>query len=432
MTRSLRLLPALAALTCLVATSAQASPATSDAPAPELFAEFLRTDDLDLAAGAARRLEFDGMEPQVRRMTNGDFAVVAGPKPIADERSETIRLIEDRSPAPIRYAPPAAYGPPVVWRRLAAPLARAEYRRGEKARVAHGGLRVEVVYRKGPGGRPAPVMIGRIGGRVVFSTPPRADAERAPFGMLRLIRLDPAAPRPAAVLTAYTGGLHCCTATTIASLQADGRWRVAQGRLLDGEGYQFEDVDGDGTIELTSLDNSFLYAFTSYAGSFSPPRVSRVVGAELVDVTRLPSSRGFLRQSVQAMAFGRTPEQWRENGFLAGWVAARALLGEGAQAWAAMEPLHEEFSLFTQEICPDGSQDGCADENKRRVPFKEALARHLAENGYDVGAADITPRARPRLPAPPELENCAARAASLAADRAPGVAFAPALFSCAP
>lgn len=388
--RAAALLSALLAAACLAAPAQAQSETATPKPSPSLYAEFLRTDDLDLAAGAARRLILDGMEPQVLRAPDGALAVVAGPTPIADEQSETLRLKEERSPIPIRYAPPSDYGAPVVWRRPAEVVAGLDYRRGEPARLVHGDLVVEMTQRKGPTGRLAPVAIGRVGGRVVFATPPRADAERAPFGQVRLMRLDPAAPHPAVVLTAYTGGMHCCTVTTIAAEQGDGRWAIAQGLRLDADGYEFEDVDGDGSVELVSLDNSFLYAFTSYVGSFAPPRVSRLEGGRLVDVTRRPSSRGFLRQSVQALEFGRTPEQWRENGFLAGWVATRSLLGEGRAAWAAMEPLRQEFSMMTQELCPDGSLDGCPEARKRRVPFTEALAAHLNANGYPL---DPAPRA---------------------------------------
>ena len=114
------------------------------------------------------------------------------------------------------------------------------------------------------------------------------------MGELRLIRLDPAR-RPVAVLSAFTGGMHCCVVTTLASEQPDGRWAVAQGRMLDGDAYDYEDADGDETFELTSFDNSFLYAFSSYNGSYSPPRVTKLIEGRLVDVTRLSAYRPFLR-----------------------------------------------------------------------------------------------------------------------------------------
>ena len=382
--------PALALGLLALATPALAAPRARPAPAPNLYLEFLETRDLDLAAGAARRLVFDGMEPQLRRKANGALAVVVGPKRIADTQAETQRLIAEQSPAPARYGVAADYGERLAWKRPAPVLARAEIARGKRVRAAHGDLSVELVRRKGPGGDEAPVMIGRVGEKIVFETPPREEAEGAVMGELRLIRLDPAR-RPVAVLSAFTGGMHCCVVTTLASEQADGGWAVAQGRMLDGDAYDYEDADGDGTFELTSFDNSFLYAFSSYNGSYSPPRVSKLIEGRLVDVTRLPPYRPFLRRSVQALEFGRSDEQWRWPGFLGGWVAAKSLLGEGREAWARMEALAPEFGTLGLELCPDGSEEGCDDDQKRKLSFRAALARHLAQNGYPL---DLAARAR--------------------------------------
>lgn len=379
---------ALAALLLVAAQigGACAAPKPKAAKPPQLFLEFLETQDFDLAAGAARRLVLDGMEPVLRRKANGAFAVVVGPKPVADQGAETKRLIEESSPAPARYGVAADYGATVPWRRPAPVLARADIAPGKRVRVAHGDLSVELVQRKTPGGGDGPAMIGRIGKKIVFETTPREETERAAMGDLRLIRLEPGR-RPVAVLGVYTGGLHCCVVTTLASEQADGRWAVTQGRALDGEAYAYEDADGDGRFELTSLDNSFLYAFSSYSASFAAPRISKLVEGKLVDVTRLPQYRPFLRQSAQALEFGRTDEQWRWGGFLGGWVATKSLLGEGKAAWATMDALAPEFSLLSTELCPDGREEGCADDDKRPLPFRAALKRHLERNGYPLDDA---------------------------------------------
>jgi hypothetical protein len=115
--------------------------------------------------------------------------------------------------------------------------------------------------------------------------------------------------------------------------------------------------------------------------------VTKLIEGKLVDVTRLPAYRPFLRQSVQALEFGRSDEQWRWPGFLGGWVAAKSLLGEGREAWARMEALAPEFGTLGLELCPDGSEEGCDDDQKRKLPFREALARHLAQNGYPLDIA---------------------------------------------
>jgi hypothetical protein len=45
-----------------------------------------------------------------------------------------------------------------------------------------------------------------------------------------------------------------------------------------GGGHGYEDVNGDGTLEMVNVHNSFLYAFESYAGSFSGQRNNRYQG----------------------------------------------------------------------------------------------------------------------------------------------------------
>lgn len=360
--------------------------AAAQASAPNLYTEFLETRDFDLAAGAARRLEFDGMNATLRRKPDGAYLVVVGPKPIAEPRDEMVRLVEERSPRPIGFSDGADYGPEIAWRRPATVLARAPFKARAPARLSYDGLNVDLAWRRIAGGEWAPVMTGRIGAAVVFRSRPRADAGGAPFGELRLMRLDPASPRPAVVMTAYTGGMHCCTTTTVATLR-EGAWSVAEARRLDADGYAFEDVDGDGSYELASLDGAFLYAFAPYNGSFQPTRVSRVAGGEIVDVTALPAMRPFLRQSVHAMEFGRAQEDWRENGFLGAWVAAKSVLGEGRAAWARMLELHQEYSSLSREECPNGEVDGCPENQMRRVPFLEALGKHLREHGYPLDPA---------------------------------------------
>jgi serine protease Do len=372
-------------LMILLAVSLAPAPAAAAAlRGDQRWSEFLRTPDRDRAFGAARRLVLDGYEPRVFRRAGGDFVVVTGPKAVRDENAEKRRLEDERSPVPVAFTRGGDFLDEVTWRAPAHVLAQAEFRSEKRVRLSHDGLNVAIEWRKAASGENAPVMIGRIGSARVFET--RADdaAALSPFGQVRMIRLDPASPRPSVVLTTFTGGAHCCMQTTIATQKPDGAWTIAQGLTLDGDGYAYEDLDGDGVAEMLNYDNSFLYAFSSYAGSFSPSRVSRVIDGEVRDVTRLPAFQPFLRQSAHALEFGRTDEQWRDNGFLGGWVAAKSLIGQGRDAWTRMEKLHQPFSEFAQERCPDGATDTCADDAKKPEPFMTSLRRHLQENGYPL------------------------------------------------
>lgn len=396
-----RLRVAILAIASIAAVSAHAAPRRRpDAPAPKLYVEFLETADFNRAAGAARRLERDGIEARLRRRGER-YVVVSGPRAIKDRDAETKRLVEEGSPAPTGYATGEDYGASTPWRGPApAPLARRTVRAGKPARLTHEAITVEIAWRETPEGERAPAMTGRIGARVLFETGAIAEGRRAASGELRFLRLGGASSSPSVVLTLYTGGLHCCTLTTLASMDAQGRWSVAQGRALDGSGYEFEDVDGDGAVELIAPDNSFLYAFSSYSASFAPTRIARVEGARVIDVTNEPRFRPFLIQQAHALEFGRTPEQWRMNGFLGGWVAAKALIGEGPQAWERMLSLQEKEPMFAREECPDGGED-CAEDRKRIVPFPETLEKHLRENGYAFAIAPPAPR-DPQKAAPAE------------------------------
>jgi hypothetical protein len=379
------------------------------------WSEFLHTQDREQAFGAARRLVLDGYAPRVFQRKGGDLVVVTGPKALRDPDAERKRLEEERSPLPVAFTRGADYLDEVKWRAPARILAKAEFRGEKRVRVAHDGLVVAVEWRKSASGENAPVMIGSIGAARVFETQPDESSALSPYGQIRLVRLDAASPRPSVVLTTWTGGAHCCMQTQVATQKAGGAWTIAQGLTLDGDGYVFEDVDGDGIAEMLSYDNSFLYAFSSYAGSFAPSRVSRLIDGEVRDVTRLPAFQPFLRQTVHALEFGRTDEQWRENGFLGGWVAAKSLIGEGRDAWARMEKLHQPRSDFARELCPDGSMDNCADDAKKIVPFPTTLQDHLRENGYPLdpaaralGAGVVVSRAGHVLTSLAGLDACAA------------------------
>lgn len=360
--------------------------------AGEVWTEFLQTPDLDKAVGAARGLVNNGATPRVMRRTDGSFAVVTGPKRVADQAAERRRLAADGLPEPVGFSRGETFAGAAWAEKPPEIVAQGEARTGKRLSLRQGDLTVSVDWRKARNAVPAPIVRGEIGGRTAFETQPDEAAAQAPFVRLRLLRLDARSPRPSVVFTAFTGGAHCCILTTIATQGVDGSWRLAEGPMLDGGGFAFEDIDGDGAAELVSVDNSFLYAFASYAESAAPLRIHRIVDGALVDVTRRPEFQSFLRQHVYSLEFGRTDENWRNNGFLGGWVAAKSLIGEGRDAWARMEKLQQEFTDFSQELCPDGSEDACADDKKKPVPFKLSLERHLQRNGYGLDAPGVAPK----------------------------------------
>jgi hypothetical protein len=233
-----------------------------------------------------------------------------------------------------------------------------------------------------------PMITGLYRGHEIFSLKIE-DAEAAePIAKARVIWLDRSAAFPQVVITAFTFGAHCCTVTHIATMTATDKWSVVEGMRLDGdEGYGFADLDRDGAQELISYDNSFLYAFASYADSFAPTRVSRLVGTDIKDVTGDPKYRDFLRSKVRAMEeeVGKDGDLWHSNGFLGAWVAAKSLVAEVDDAWRRMLASYDRKSDWPQQECTiGGAIDKCPKDKLRDLTFPQALRKLMAENGYPL------------------------------------------------
>jgi len=215
------------------------------------------------------------------------------------------------------------------------------------------------------------------------------DAEAdEPAAAARVLWLDRGAAFPQLVLTAFTFGAHCCTVTRIATMTAPDTWHVVEAPTLDGdEGYTFADLGHDGAQELISIDNDFLYAFESYAGSFAPTRVARLVGTDITDVSDDPKYRDFLRGRVREMETGarKDPALWHSNGFLGGWVAAKSLTGEVDEAWSRMLKSYDRKSDWSMQECTTGAEiDKCPQDKLRDLTFPQALQKLMTQNNYPL------------------------------------------------
>jgi hypothetical protein len=256
------------------------------------------------------------------------------------------------------------------------------------ATLRHGDLSVTIDSERGDDADSrVPVFTGRWRDQIVFSFRiEEAEAER-PAAEAQVMRLDLKTPMPQVVMTAFTGGAHCCTVTRIATMRMPDEWRVLDAGELDGEGYRFVDVDNDGAKELISFDNAFLYAFESYASSFAPTRIAKLAGSDISDVTTEPKYRVFLRRKVQDMEAEarKDPDLWHSNGFLGGWVGAKSLVGEVEDAWRRMLASYDRKSDWSLEECTTGEPlDRCPKDKVRQQSFPEALKKLLAENEYPV------------------------------------------------
>lgn len=326
----------------------------------------------------------------VATSSNGWHAVYGGPVAIGDaDRTEAALRAEPALPDDLFLSDGARFAPPFY--SLDGPRRETLHYGGEAPlSLPVDGATLVLSSRRDAYDLSYPVIEGRSDGETLFSMDMRDAASFSGGAFVTIAPLDPRAPENRQlVVAAFTGGAHCCALTRIAT-PLGGGWAVVPGAMLDGDrGYAVEDLDGDGIYELASVDQSFLYAYAPYAFSFAPLVVERFAGKKIVEVTDDPRFRPALEEDLARMeaAAEDDPGLWRENGFLAAWVAAKARLGDFEEAWARMLATYDRGAGWPLTVCaaepaPDGS---CPPGAERPAAFPEALERHLRARGYIDG-----------------------------------------------
>ena len=217
-----------------------------------------------------------------------------------------------------------------------------------------------------------------------------AKLERNDFGLgnppvsVQIAELDPANSTPEVVVSFFTGGAHCCSDTKVLTQAKDGsRWQTVEVGEFDGGPLTASDFDGDGRYEFESRDNTFLYTFGCYACSVAPLKLLATENGAVRDVTGEPRFRpvhaAYLKDIVS-----NVPDE-DVNGFLAGYVAEKIILGEGKQAWVLMLAHYDRESDWGLDICDQKlNEEGDCPGETLHLTFPDALERMLKENGYKV------------------------------------------------
>jgi hypothetical protein len=178
------------------------------------------------------------------------------------------------------------------------------------------------------------------------------------------------------IISTYSGGAHCCTNFTIYTW-LDNRFVSTETGYLNAGGGTFEDLNGDGKWEFVTSDNSFLYAFSSYAGSYQPSLIYTFDRGKLKNVTR--QYRSYLKSQAWQMYQSFLDNQesdYEVNGILAGYVAQKILLGEYEQGWDFMLAHYDPTSDWGLSIYQDNQAVD------RYPDFPTALKAFLIESGY--------------------------------------------------
>ncbi|MGB5974800.1 MAG: hypothetical protein WBG38_15855 [Nodosilinea sp.] len=215
-----------------------------------------------------------------------------------------------------------------------------------------------------------------------------ATATAATFAGLELMDLDSDGTSEV-VVQAFTGGAHCCLAITTYTWQ-DREFDPVYFGYLDGGGGEFIDLNGDGLMEFVTVDNAFLYSFSSYAGSYPPSVILTYASGEYRDTTT--QFADYLQDAASSMRFTVEGPDYAErgdkNGVLAGYVAQQTRLGEYRNAWQYMLAHYDRADDWGLTIYNDkGEATGSHPD------FPTALYAFLKELGY----LDASGRPQPQV-----------------------------------
>ena len=208
-----------------------------------------------------------------------------------------------------------------------------------------------------------PIMTLHHEGRLVLEAEGTPNGYWSPHGNATFVEMDAGNPHPEVVFRSHSGGSVCCSHLVIATIAPDGEtWMVVE-EALPGDLEPLADADGDGLHELVSRNFTFLVpGFDCNACNGAPLVIESLTQGEIIDVSREPRFQPAHRREVDDMeAFARKHDRLQSIGWLTGWAAQKALVGEGEDAMKHVE------SVYDRKEFPD---------------FPEALGQFLKDTGY--------------------------------------------------
>ena len=255
--------------------------------------------------------------------------------------------------------------------------------------ISQGAVRVTLGYRQQRSDEDdellsIPVVTVFAGGKEVASFEGEDVGFADPPVSVQIAEMDPGNAYPEVVVSFYTGGAHCCSDTNVLTANADGSsWSTIDIGEFDGGPLLATDLDGDGRYEFATRDNALLYAYACYACSEAPLQVIAIENGAVKNVTEdlryRPAHASWLKQMIENI-----PED-DINGFLAGYVGEKTVLGEGKQAWELMLEYYDRTSDWGLTACNvQLDDDGECPGKEITLSFPDALEHMLKENGYKL------------------------------------------------
>ena len=207
-----------------------------------------------------------------------------------------------------------------------------------------------------------------------------------PDAVVQIAEMDRENPYPEVLLSSFTGGMHCCKQIQVLTSDRSGKiWHEVTLGPFDGGPSPAKDQLGNGRFLIVDVDNRFLYRFAPYAFSWAPARIWQLQGDDFVDVSDRPEFKPLHRRKLQRMAsWFKEKRPGFQNGFLAGYVANKALVGELYDGWDRMIQRYDSSSTWGLEECKGNTDDNgkCLGRKINYSSFPEALRAFLINTGY--------------------------------------------------
>lgn len=134
------------------------------------------------------------------------------------------------------------------------------------------------------------------------------------------------------LVTGFTGDIEaCCTLLGVFDYRPASGTYGQLTRDFGSSGYELEDLDGNGTLELVASDIRFDDRFTDHLFSFPPPQILEFERSQVTDVTkRFPSLiRANARRALTTIDHLKRRDA-RVGGVVSAYVADQYLLGRPA------------------------------------------------------------------------------------------------------
>jgi hypothetical protein len=199
------------------------------------------------------------------------------------------------------------------------------------------------------------------------------------YGQVGVVNFDSNGKR-SVLFAVYAGGAHCCMQTS-AVTETDIGWLTGDVGDFDGDSVRPEDIDGDGTYEVSVRDDRFNYAFDAYAFSYAPPMILKSRDGMVYDASAEPQFRPVFDAMLDEAKANCSGETW-ELGSCAGVLGAAARLGtyaeEAAPIFAALAAGKRTSGWDEFSICADRA---CS-ATKTIADFPTAIETALRAWGY--------------------------------------------------